>query len=285
MSAIVIALFLAWVPAHAQNQAYVVAPDTASENAAEPSSPSPDSTSGSHSKVVSIARTIGEDELHFIKAPFQKKAIFWDALVVGGTAALVATDQDETILHNIPVSWHQTSRNISNAAVYGTAAVGAAVYFTGLATKNEYAQETGLRTAEATVDSVIMYGVLKVITARQRPFTGEGEGRFFAGNWRNSSFPSGHAMFTWTIASTIAHRYHSIPLDILLYGAASTVSTTRILAGQHFPSDVLVGTVFGYFIGDYIAHKNESGFPIRTGKLRRVENAVLEHVSIGMAFN
>ena len=48
-------------------------------------------------------------------------------------------------------------------------------------------------------------------------------------------------MFTWTIASTIAHQYHSVPLQILLYGIATTVSTTRVTAGQHSPSDVLVG--------------------------------------------
>ena len=52
-------------------------------------------------------------------------------------------------------------------------------------------------------------------------------------------------------------------------------------AGEHFPSDVFVGSILGYLIGDYVAHKNESGFPIRTGKLRRVENAVLRHLSIG----
>lgn len=230
-----------------------------------------------------IGRTIGQDEWHFVKAPFSKKAIPWDILVVGGTVALAATDADETILHDVPAGWHQSGHDISNGALFGTVAIASGIYLTGLVTKNESAQETGIRTAEATVDSVILYGALKVITARQRPFTGIGEGKFFAGNWKNSSFPSGHSMFTWTIASTIAHRYHSVPLDILMYGLATTVSTTRVTAGLHFPSDVLVGSVCGYFIGAYVAHKPENGFPIRSqSKFRRVENAVLTHVSIGV---
>jgi hypothetical protein len=228
-----------------------------------------------------IGKTIGGDEWHFIKAPFKKSAIKWDILMVGATTALIATD--ERVLHQVPTSWHQTSINISDATLYATAATAGGIYLTGLVTKNEHAQETGIRTAEATVDSVIMYGAMKAILQRQRPFTGAGEGRFFSGNWTNGSFPSGHAMFTWTIASTVAHQYHSLPLDLLLYGLATTVSTTRVTAGQHFPSDVLVGSVFGYLIGDYVAHKPESGFPIRrASRLQHVRNAVLEHVAIGI---
>lgn len=238
--------------------------------------------SGSFGKAVgSVARTIGEDELHFIKAPFQPKALVWDALFAGATGVLIAND--ESVLYQVPVSWHSTGRDISDACTYGSAAIAGGIYFTGLITKNEHAQEAGIRTAEATADSVIMYGVMKAAFQRQRPYTGVGEGKFFSGNWTNGSFPSGHAMFTWTIASTVAHQYHSVPLDIVMYGLATTVSTTRVTAGQHFPSDVFVGSVLGYLIGNYVAHKPESGFPIRgQSKLRRVPDAILEHVSIGV---
>lgn len=270
--------------------AQAILPDTAYIPAgAGNSEPLPDAPSsaaqggsGSFGKTVgSIARTIGEDELHFVKAPFQKNALVWDALVVGATGVLIAND--ESVLYQVPVSWHQTSLNISDACTYGSAAIAGGIYLTGLATKNEYAQETGIRTAEATVDSTLMYGVMKAVFQRQRPYTGVGEGKFFSGNWTNGSFPSGHAMFTWTIASTVAHRYHSVPLDILMYGVATTVSTTRVTAGQHFPSDVFVGSLLGFLIGNYVAHKPESGFPIRRqSKFRQVPDALLEHVSIGV---
>jgi membrane-associated phospholipid phosphatase len=226
------------------------------------------------------AKTIGQDEWHLIKAPFHKKAIVWDALFLGATGVLIAND--ESVLYAIPVQWHSTNREISNGALYGTAAVAGGIYLTGLFTKNEHAQEAGIRTAEATVDSVILYGAMKAIFQRQRPYSGPGEGKFFAGNWSNGSFPSGHAMFTWTIASTIAHQYHSIPLDIMMYGMASTVTTTRVLAGQHFPSDVFVGSVLGYLIGDYIAHKEQEVRGIRASKMQKVRNALLEHVDIGV---
>ncbi len=230
--------------------------------------------------VGAIGKTIGQDEWHLIKAPFHKKAIVWDALFLGATGVLIAND--ESVLYAIPVQWHSTNREISNGALYGTAAVAGGIYLTGLFTSNEHSQEAGIRTAEATIDSVILYGAMKAIFQRQRPYTGTGEGKFFAGNWTNGSFPSGHAMFTWTIASTIAHQYHSIPLDILMYGMASTVTTTRVLAGQHFPSDVFVGSVLGYLVGDYVAHKEQEVRGIRSSKMQKVRNALLEHVDIGV---
>jgi len=228
----------------------------------------------------SIGRVIGQDELHIIKAPFKKSAIKWDLLVAGATGVLIAND--DSVLYQVPVGWHQTSLNISDACVYGSAAIAGGIYLTGLMTKNPHEQEVGIRTAEATIDSVILYSVMKAVLRRQRPYTGVGEGKFFSGNWTNGSFPSGHAMFTWTIASAVVHQYHSVPLDILMYGIATTVSTTRVTAGQHFPADVFVGSVFGYLIGDYVAHKPESGFPIRgESKFKQVPNAILQHVTIG----
>ncbi len=260
------------------------APTVVNALAVLPDAPSAQAQSGSNSfaqTLGSIGKTIGKDELHILKAPFQKKALIWDGLFLAATGVLIAND--ESVLYQVPVSWNHTSRNISDGVTYGAAALAGGIYLTGLMTKNAEAQEAGIRTAEATVDSVILYASMKAIFQRQRPYSGQGEGNFFSGNWTNGSFPSGHAMFTWTIASTLAHRYHSVPLDILLYGMASTVSVTRVTASQHFPSDVFVGSVLGYLIGDYVAHKQETGFPIRAeNRVKRIPDAILQHVSIGM---
>jgi membrane-associated phospholipid phosphatase len=269
----------------AQGPHSIESPPAIVKTTTEPVPDTPASTFDSDSSgnpIIKVARTIGEDEIHILKAPFQKKAIPWDVFLVGATTALAATDADERVLQDVPVSWHQTNRDISNAFTFGTAAVAGGIYLTGLVTKNAHEQEVGIRTAESTVDSVILYAAMKAIFQRQRPYTGPGEGKFFAGNWSNGSFPSGHAMFSWTIASTVAHQYHSIPLDLLLYGMAGTVSVTRVTAGQHFPSDVIVGSVLGYLIGDYVAHKPSTGFLIRQNKFARVRDAVLQHINVGV---
>ena len=280
-----LALALCLAPASFAQNATGTPQPAASIVAASPALPdAPSATAPASENFVgslgTAAKTIGQDEWHLIKAPFHKKALIWDGLFLASTGVLIAND--ESVLYQIPVAWHSTSRNISNGALYGASAIAGGIYLTGLFTEDAHEQEVGIRTAEATVDSVIMYGAMKAIFQRQRPYSGPGEGKFFAGNWTNGSFPSGHAMFTWTIASSVAHQYHSIPLDIAMYGLASTVTTTRVLAGQHFPSDVFVGSVLGYLIGDYVAHKQEKVGPIRGNKLQRAGDALLQHIDIGV---
>jgi membrane-associated phospholipid phosphatase len=44
--------------------------------------------------------------------------------------------------------------------------------------------------------------------------------------------------------------------EIGIYTLATGVSLTRVLGQQHFPSDVLVGSAFGWMIGHYVYKKH-----------------------------
>jgi membrane-associated phospholipid phosphatase len=229
-----------------------------------------------------LVKTIGLDEWHIIKAPFQKKALVWDAVVIGATGVLIAND--ESVAHQVQPQWHDTSINVSSATVYATAATAGGIYVTGLFTHSDHAQETGIRSAEAAIDSALLYGAMKAITARQRPYMGNGDGKFFSGNWSSGSFPSGHSAMAWTLASVVAHEYPSWPVRILMYGLATTASTARVTAGVHFPADVFAGGVMGYLIGDYVASKPSAKKTSATrsrSRIRRMPEAVLQHVAIG----
>ena len=260
-----------------------IAAEPTGHPAAAPSSnstPSPDAPAEAQPQLSGFSgavRTVGDDELHFLKYPFQKKAIKYDVLFAAATGALIASD--EQVMRHVPQRWHSGGIIISNAALGVTALTAGGMLLVGGTTHNEHAKKTGIRAAEAAADSMILYGATKPIFARQRPNDGGGEGRFFAGNWRNSSFPSGHAMLTWTLASTVAHEYHSPWLKVLLYGLAAGESTTRVTSRVHYPSDVFVGSVLGYGIGAYVGGKDQysKGHP---GRIHRIERVVLEHVRI-----
>ncbi len=274
-----------WSVAYAQGRPSdaTATEQTPSPVAALPDAPSAtkETESSSFGKSLGTAvKTIGEDELHIIKSPFSVSALKWDALVVGATGVLIAND--ESVAHQVSPSWHNTSIDISNAGVYGLGAAAGGILVTGLITHDEHATDTGIRSAEASVDSLILYSSLKAILARQRPYTGAGEGKFFSGNWTAGSFPSGHATFAWTLASVIAHEYPNWPMRLLMYGAATAVSTTRVTGGVHFPADVFAGSVIGYGVGTYVAHKDlhKALSPHSEKRIKRVENAVLEHVAI-----
>ena len=226
-------------------------------------------------------KTIGEDEWNIIKAPFSlnSKTMKWNALVVGATGILIAND--EGVVNQVSPSWHTTSINISDATVYGLGATAGGIFITGLITHNDHATETGIRSAEASVDSVILYAALKAILARQRPYTSN-EGKFFSGNWTAGSFPSGHATLAWTLATVMAHKYPNWPVRLLAYGMATAVSTTRVTGGVHFPSDVFAGSVIGFAVGTYVSHKDSQKLmvPCSQNRIKRVENAGLAHVAI-----
>jgi len=242
--------------------------------------PHPDQSSFLASSLGTAVKTIGEDELHIIKSPFSLSAVKWDAMVVGATGILIAND--ESVLHQVSPSWHNTSISISNAGVYGLGATAGGIFVTGLITRDKHAIDAGIRSAEASVDSVILYAAMKAVLARQRPYTGQGEGKFFSGNWTAGSFPSGHATLAWTLASVMAHEYPNWPMRLLMYSAATAVSTTRVTGGVHFPADIFSGSVIGYGVGTYVAHKNRLKVPSphSQNKVKRVENAILEHVAI-----
>jgi hypothetical protein len=203
------------------------------------------------------ATRIWRDQEGLWIAPFKKSNLKWDAVVLLGTGVLIATDRQ-----TVPdVSRHaiDIGSNISNAAIYGTATTAGAIWIAGLVRDNPHQKETGLLTLEALSDAMPIYTFLQVVGGRERPGEGAGNGRFWRKHSIDGSFPGGHAMFAWTMATVVAHEYPRWWVKAILYGAAATVSVTRFAAHDHFASDTFVGTALGYFIGRHIfrAHCNE----------------------------
>ncbi len=166
------------------------------------------------------------------------------------TAGLIATDRRTAgALHNDRLRLN-ISRDVSYlGSGYGTGAVAAAFYLVGRKTGNARTRETGILGAEALIDSGIVASVLKSATERRRPRAKE-PGDFFEGGL---SFPSGHTIAAWSLATVVANEYRDRPLvQISAYGLATVVSISRFTGRNHFLSDVLVGSAIGYGIGRYV---------------------------------
>ncbi len=225
-----------------------------SELCSGPISADPQSTqSGSSDGVFKKAvRRFGKDQAEIYSAPFHRSNLKWDALFLAGTGVLIATDRRAS--GALSRNHVDIGRNISSVGLYGTSAAAGALWLSGLATHNEHARETGALSAEAFANAVPVYVGLQLITGRERPIEGSGNGRFWRNNALNSSFPSGHALFTWSMASVIAHEYPRPWAKWLAYGTATAVSVSRFSGREHFPSDVAVGSVLGYLLGRHIFH-------------------------------
>jgi membrane-associated phospholipid phosphatase len=114
-------------------------------------------------------------------------------------------------------------------------------------------RETGLLGGVAMVDALVVDEVVKLCTFRERPYVDNGEGQFFRGSAGvDSSFISGHSMIAWSSAAVMAGEYNKPWQQVAIYSGAAGVSLTRVMAQQHFPTDVLLGSAGGWLIGHYV---------------------------------
>ena len=129
-------------------------------------------------------------------------------------------------------------------------------YIARAATHHEHLRETGLLAGEAMLDATLVGTGLKYATNRQRPDQGDHNGDFWphgtTGYLSGTSFPSGHAIGVWAFAHVVADEYPSWQTKLAVYTLASGVAASRVMGRAHFPTDVLVGSTFGYLIGGYV---------------------------------
>jgi hypothetical protein len=199
----------------------------------------------------SVKRTL-EDQKELYRAPFKPSNFKWDALVLGGTAALLATDRHiEKHIGNAHYTLYQAT---SDVAIAGLGATLGGVWIWGIKGDHQHAKETGALELETLVNTFLIYTPMQLLAARQRPDEGNGNGDFWKHHNINTSFPGGHAMFTFAMATVVSHEYSQKWVQVLAYSAASIVTVTRFMARDHWSSDMLTGAALGIGIGAHVFH-------------------------------
>ncbi len=207
---------------------------------------------GRHGLVTRSIKRGLQDQKQLYLAPFKRSNIKWDVLFLTGTAAFLATDRQFS--RALPTGHLDLSRNLSNVCLDSTSAALIGLWAYGIKTKNRHAKETGELELETLTNTFLIYTPMQFAAGRERPEEGTGNGRFWIHGGFNTSFPGGHPMFTWTMASVVAHEYPRTWVKLLAYGAATSVSAGRFLGREHFASDIFVGSILGYLIGSHIFH-------------------------------
>jgi hypothetical protein len=200
---------------------------------------------------VPLFKNLVLDQKDIWTSPFRMKIgdLKWAVPFAGITTGLIMTDR--TASHEASRRHINTSRTFSDAGLALAGASSAGFYFLGQATGDTQKSETGILGGEAMVDALAVDEVLKYTFQRQRPFENNGAGRFFQSGSQNA-FPSAHATLAFAFASVVAHEYPGWLTKMLAYGGASAISLARVTGKEHFPSDVFVGGVLGYFIGEHV---------------------------------
>src|SRR6266550_4733027 len=198
-----------------------------------------------------VGRFIGDQrEIWTSPARLRFSDTEWLVPLSGVTAGLFVTDHDfSKHLSQKPttISHYKTLSNAGVAALVGGAG---GMWVIGHVNHNQHWSETGFLAGEAALNSLVAVESFKYTLRRERPYQGNGSGPFFQSG--GTSFPSEHAAAAWSVAGVIAHEYPGPFTKIMAYGLASLVSISRLKARQHFPSDVVVGSVIGNLVAQNI---------------------------------
>jgi membrane-associated phospholipid phosphatase len=181
------------------------------------------------------------------------------AAVLGTTAGLVVLDARESAYFRNTTTFNGF-RNIfnGNATAIGMGAVPASLYVIGRFRKDSKMQQTALFGGEALADIAIVQTVLKDIARRTKParypdtgwFNSQGSPTSYLRG--NGSFPSGHSMAAFAVATVVARQYRNHRwVPYVAYGLASVVGFSRLTLNVHFLSDIALGGAIGYSISRF----------------------------------
>jgi membrane-associated phospholipid phosphatase len=235
---------------------------------------------------VRMGRYVLSDQKVIWTSPFHtsRKDAHWWLIFGGATGALIATDK--YVSKNAPSApWigHLGDDVSYLGEAYTLLPITAGFYFAGTKYHRDHFREAGLLSFEALADVTIVELALKSLFDRERPKEGHGDGEFEASTSPryDSSFPSGHAIETFAMASVFAHEYpHKRWVQILAYCYAGGVVGARLAANQHFPGDVMAGGAIGWFVGDYVYGRRHNP---ELDQKPTITRKILDHVRIGGA--
>lgn len=93
------------------------------------------------------------------------------------------------------------------------------------------------------------------VIGRPRPFEGFGPREF--GRDDATSFPSGHASNIFQVAVVLSHHGRSPWISALVYTVAGSVAVQRVRSDMHWPSDVLLSSVYGFSVARAVVARHE----------------------------
>lgn len=212
-----------------------------------------------------------KDDLEMWAAPFNldlKASLLFGTILVG-TGVLIAND--EGIYSGFKSfqsrnSWvDSVSPKVTLLGDWGIdCGIAGLFIISGVALRDKKARNTGLMALETLLHTGFLVQVFKHLAGRQRPKVDGGQDYWFGppaflARYRDGyfsrydSFPSGHTISAWGLATVIAENYKDhfwVPLAC--YSLATAVGLSRLTEDAHWFSDVFVGAVLGYAIGKMV---------------------------------
>jgi len=214
-----------------------------------------------------------QDATHFaevgfglLAAPFMFDGRDWAqfGLVAGGTALIFAMDKNVK-------NFSLRNQNKLNDAIFDIDSyqgnhyslfLAWGIYGYGALAGNSKIRKMGLHANEAFIYSGAITGIFKILIGRRRPYAGDSHLYFHPFQLTNDTYqalPSGHTTVSFAVSTALAKSVDNMYWKVFWYGTAGLVGASRVYHNKHWLSDVFLGAVIGYYVGDYVVgfDKNE----------------------------
>ena len=214
------------------------------------------------------------------------RPLYWDSKdllpvtgVVGGTTLLYTLDTNirrGMLNHKEDVPSFITEYGWYAGSPQNNYGLNGAIYLTGLFTKNEKLRRTGVLLISSATATGFLQQLTKSLVGRARPGADLGKRHFkpFGGSARFRSFPSGHAILTFTSAHAIAKQFSNTWAKVGIYTIGIVPGLTRIYADAHWASDVFLSWALSYFVVEaidvYLDRKYDKKYNNKTGQPAKI---------------
>lgn len=137
----------------------------------------------------------------------------------------------------------RTIRHVGQPEVYATVALGTLA--TGLIAGNPKITRAGARISSGIALGGVVSTLIKFTVGRRRPFSAGDQYTFGPFSKADASFPSGHTMTAFALATGVSDEVHSLPVTITMYTLATGVGWSRMNDNKHWLTDVVAGAAIG----------------------------------------
>lgn len=223
------------------------------------------------------------DSRDIVISPYRWNKYQWIAISGVVVVGAFFYSQDRNIQKVLQKNEHPI---LGSASTYGLEPWGSGLYTLpalgllygiGAIVKDDKARYTALKGGEGFLLAFITGQILKQITHRHRPYADNPSNPYlWDGPFKpisNSSFPSGHALIAFTVATVVATSYsQNIWVPLVSYSLAGLVAASRVYQNDHWFSDVFIGAALGFTIGKTIMNNH----------IRKLKVLPVSHVGTGI---
>lgn len=222
------------------------------------------------------------DTAYIVTSPLRitgRQALFWGGIL---SVSAILYNNDQAILDSVQdsrdkpgIKWFHDMGEFFEPL--GHMGVMNKYYFAGLAVSYGVGSDKGTRIFGEILESHFIAGIGKIaiqsVAGRARPHEGEPSDSW--GNDGSTSFPSGHSINIFQLATVLSHHANNTWFTVGAYTIATSVGVQRITSNSHWPSDVLFSAAFGTAIARAVVTLHDDYAGPRPGLVSTVNGTAL----------